>query len=192
MKKTVLIILALLLLLSLAACGEKTEDAARQGSGLVSQSSTVNQILESAAAGEEAPAETAPAEAAPTEEAAPAETVAPAAYEGEIDVDLTQLSATVVYSEVSNMMTEPERYVGKVVRMAGQAASTYYDVTDMTYHAIIIADATACCAQGIEYVLSGGQSYPDDNAEAVVTGVFGTYDEFGRTYIYLEDAVLGA
>ncbi len=192
MKKTVLILLALLLVLSLAACGEKTEDTVRQGSGLVSQSSTVNQILESAAAGEEAHAETAPAEAAPTEEAAPAETTAPAAYEGEIDVDLTQLSATVVYSEVSNMMTEPERYVGKVVRMAGQAASTYYDVTDMTYHAIIIADATACCAQGIEYVLSGEQSYPDDNAEAVVTGVFGTYDEFGRTYIYLEDAVLGA
>ena len=186
MKKTCLIILSLLLLLSLAACGEKAEDAARQGSGLVSQSSTVNQILESAA-GEEAPAD-----AAPAEEAAPAETTAPAAYEGEIDVDLTQLSATVVYSEVSNMMTEPERYVGKVVRMAGQAASTYYDVTDMTYHAIIIADATACCAQGIEYVLSGEQSYPDDNAEAVVTGVFGTYDEFGRTYIYLEDAVLGA
>ena len=34
-------------------------------------------------------------------------------------VDLTALSSTMVYSEVSQMMTAPEKYVGKMVKMAG-------------------------------------------------------------------------
>ena len=187
MKKAFCLLLALLLLMALTACGGNTEEAARQGSGVVSQSSTVDQVL--AGAGKE---ETAPAQ---TETAVPAQTeTAPAsaaAAERTIDVNLTKLSATMVYSEVYNMVSEPDAYIGKVVRMAGTAASTYYDVTDRTYHAIIIADATACCAQGIEYELPEGQSYPEDDAETTVTGVFSTYDEFGRTYVYLEDATLG-
>ena len=107
-----------------------------------------------------------------------------------IDIDLTQLSSTVVYAEVSGMMYDPDAYVGKIVRMRGQCASGYYDVTDTTYYAIIIADATACCAQGIEYVLADGSDYPADGSEAVVTGEFETYDEFGVLYCRLKDATL--
>ena len=38
----------------------------------------------------------------------------------EIDVDLTKLSSSMVYSEVYNMMNEPEPYEGKMVKMQGQ------------------------------------------------------------------------
>ena len=34
-------------------------------------------------------------------------------------VDLTRLSATMVYAEVFNMMVEPENYVGKTIKMNG-------------------------------------------------------------------------
>ncbi len=44
MKKTICILSALCLLAALAGCGGKSEEA-RQGSGLVSQSSTVDQVL---------------------------------------------------------------------------------------------------------------------------------------------------
>ena len=186
MKKAFCLLLALLLLVALTACGGNTEGAARQGSGTVSMSGTVDQVLENAgkedASARKETAAPAAAEPAPAAQPAPERT---------IDVDLTKLSATMVYSEVYNMVSEPDAYIGKVVRMAGTAASTYYDVTDRTYHAIIIADATACCAQGIEYELPEGLSYPADDTEATVTGVFSTYDEFGRTYVYLEDATLG-
>ena len=33
------------------------------------------------------------------------------------DVDLTQLSSTLVYAEVYNMASNPQSYVGKTVRM---------------------------------------------------------------------------
>ena len=40
------------------------------------------------------------------------ETAAPAPGNA-VDVDLTELSSTMVYSEVYAMMTEPENYIGK-------------------------------------------------------------------------------
>ena len=196
MKKTICILLALCLLAALAGCGGKNEEA-RQGSGLVNQSSTVDQVLaagaekEQGAEGSSAEKAEAPVEASSAARAeAPAEPETQAAVpEGaEVEIDLTKLSSTMVYSQVLDMMTEPESYRGKTVRMRGQAASTYYDVTDRTYHAVIIADATACCAQGIEYELCTGESYPEDGGETTVTGIFGTYEEFERTYYYLEEA----
>ena len=36
-----------------------------------------------------------------------------------IDVDRTTLSSTMVYSEVYNMMSEPDGYLGKTVKMDG-------------------------------------------------------------------------
>ena len=41
----------------------------------------------------------------------------------QVDVDLTQLSSTMLYSEVYNMVMSPEDYVGKTVKMNGQFAA---------------------------------------------------------------------
>ena len=125
---------------------------------------------------------TAPAEANTETASAPAS----------VDVDLTQLSSTMVYSEVYNIMMAPEDYVGKIIRMEGQCVSAYYEPTDATYYSIIIQDATACCAQGIEYVLTDGQAYPEDGGEATVTGRFESYDEDGTTWYHLVNASVNA
>ena len=109
-----------------------------------------------------------------------------------VDLDLTQLSSTMVYSEVYNIMMAPEDYVGKVIRMNGECVSAYYEPTDATYYSIIIQDATACCAQGIEYVLTDGQTYPEDGGNATVTGRFEPYDEEGTTWYHLVDASVNA
>lgn len=116
------------------------------------------------------------------------------------DVDLTKLSSTMIYSEVYNMMVEPESYIGKSVRIYGQFA--IYQATDETgklipgqiYFACLIADATACCSQGLEFVLAREHVYPDDypelGTEIVVSGIFDTYDEDGILYCHLTDAKL--
>ena len=116
----------------------------------------------------------------------------PASAPAAVDVDLTQLSSTMVYSEVYNIMMAPEDYVGKIIRMNGECVSAYYEPTDATYYSIIIQDATACCAQGIEYVLTDGQAYPEDGGEATVTGRFESYDEDGTTWYHLVDACVNA
>ena len=109
-----------------------------------------------------------------------------------VDLDLTQLSSTMVYSEVYNIMTRPEDYVGQTIRLEGQCLSAYYEPTKTTYYSIVVQDATACCAQGIEYVLTDGQSYPADGGDATVVGRFESYDEEGTVWYHLVDASLEA
>ncbi len=109
-----------------------------------------------------------------------------------IDVDLTLLSATMVYSEVYNMMISPENYIGKTVKMDGSFAFYHDEASDKNYYVCIIADATACCSQGIEFVLTDDYTYPDDYPEEggdiCVIGVFDTYQEGNNTYCTLRNA----
>ena len=120
----------------------------------------------------------------------PAATQAPLA----VDLDLSKLSGTVVYSQVYNMMYEPEAYLGKVIKMAGYYSA--YEDTDrgVVYHACVIPDATACCAQGIEFVWAGEHAWPDDYPEEgtdiIVTGRLAAYEEDEMTYLHLVDAEL--
>lgn len=114
-----------------------------------------------------------------------------------IDVDLTTMNATMVYSEVNNMLSEPSSYIGKIVKMSGPFVP--FDSTDPNYcyPAIIIRDATACCASGIEFLLygvprcskEGGNGYPLYNEEATIVGRFETYLEGTDMYVHLVDAI---
>ena len=106
-----------------------------------------------------------------------------------VDVDLTVLGSTMVYAEVFSMMNNPDEYFGKTIKMNGPYYASYFSETGLYYHYVIIEDATACCQQGLEFIWNSGHSYPDDYPEEQtkieVTGVFGSYDELGKTYYYL-------
>lgn len=107
-----------------------------------------------------------------------------------VDVDLTQLSSTLVYAEVYNMATNPQDYMGKTVRMQGNLV---YQVVNgqpnPDYLACLISDATACCAQGVEFVLAQPpEEYPELGSMVTVTGVFSTYESGNMSYIRLKDA----
>lgn len=106
------------------------------------------------------------------------------------EVDLTQMSSTMKYSEVYNMLTTPENYIGKQVKMAGTFA--VYEGENRSYYACVIADASACCSQGIEFVLGGDAAYPEDYPAVgeyiTVTGVFDSYTEGALKYCQLIEA----
>ena len=110
----------------------------------------------------------------------------------DIDIDLTRLSSTMVYSEVYNMMNSPESYVGKMIRMNGKLA--VYKYPERNYYTCIIKDATACCQQGMEFLWAGNHKYPDDYPNEgdgiIVTGVFDIYYEGENKYVQLKDASL--
>ena len=109
-----------------------------------------------------------------------------------IDVDLNNLNANVVYSQVFLMMTEPDKFIGKRIRMSGQfnvyAAQEGNPSGVTEYYAIIIADAQACCQQGIEFVWPGHtypEGFPEVKSNASVTGIFEVYEENGKNYCRL-------
>ena len=109
-----------------------------------------------------------------------------------VDLDLSALSGTVVYSQVYDMIEDPEAYLGQTVKLKGNFSYFQDPDTQNEYFAAVIADATACCAQGIEFVWAGEHAYPRDypplDTMLTVTGTFGTYEEDGYTYLRLSDA----
>lgn len=106
-----------------------------------------------------------------------------------VDLDLTQLSSTVVYSEVYNMLITPDDYKGKIIKMKGQFNQYTDDETGKIYNSVIIPDATACCQQGLEFELSD-KTNPnfEQNTEITVVGTFDTYSDGKFLYCYLKNA----
>ena len=111
-----------------------------------------------------------------------------------VDIDLTVLSSVMVYSQVYSLISDPDRYLGKTVKMEGMYACTDMNMATEFYCACIIQDATQCCSQGIEFVLDDSYSFPDDYPEygddIVVIGEFDTYEDGGYTYCTLRNAKL--
>ena len=107
-----------------------------------------------------------------------------------IDVDLSRMSGTVVYGMVYQMVTYPERFVGKRVRMKG-VFSTYYDnEIKQRFFGCVISDALACCSQGLAFELSKPRKFPDEfpdeGTPITITGdfVFGDVNGDGSVNIY--------
>lgn len=114
-----------------------------------------------------------------------------------IDYDLTSMGSDMVYATVYQLMTNPDEYIGKSIRMEGNYSAIWYEPTAKYYHYCIIQDAMACCAQGMEFVWENGSyvypdEYPQENQKIVVTGVFETYKEEGDSNLYcrLKDAAM--
>lgn len=110
----------------------------------------------------------------------------------QVDLDLSQMSGTIVYAEVYNLMYDPAPYLGKILRIRGYYSFFRDPVTDSVYYACVIPDATACCMQGIEFVPAEEPADPDhyleDSADLTVTGRLEMYDDNGVSYLHLVNA----
>lgn len=182
MKRLLCLLLAALTFFGLGACGEK------------SGAPTVETAFPTTASEEPKPLQTLPLETGEREQTAPTTDTAESTF-----VDLTALSSTMVYAEVFAMMSSPEDYVGKTVKMQGifskgqlYAAGSLND--GGTVFACVIQDATACCAQGIPFELAGDRSYPQDYPELgdtiTVVGTFEIHQQEGMEFCRLRDAEL--
>ena len=110
----------------------------------------------------------------------------------QVDLDLSQLSATIVYAQLYNIQYDPGQYLGKIIRISGQY-SVYRDpITQVVYYACVVPDATACCMQGMEFVPAGEAPDPDAPYDPemiiTVTGRLELYVEEGCSYLHLVDA----
>ena len=106
-----------------------------------------------------------------------------------VDLDLTELSSTLIYSEVYNMLITPDDYKGKIIKMKGQFNQYTDDETGKIYNSVIIPDATACCQQGLEFELSD-KTNPnfEQGTQITVVGTFDTYSDGEFLYCHLKNA----
>ena len=190
MKRLFCLMLAVCMMVSLCACGKDSEE------GAGNDASSSNE--KSSASAESIP--TPKEQETPDEQQTPEEPEQTQTSADGVDVDLTVLSSTMVYSEVYNMLyNDPAHYLDKTVKARG-TFSIYQLVTDGVLqpdpvsYACIISDAAACCAEGMEFVLKDDLAYPDDypelGAEITVIGEFQSYEENGMTWYHLVNARL--
>lgn len=201
MKNWILVFMLLMAVIALTACGSQAseiqENQTQEPRSDAATTQSESPVIEAALLSND---EVMAMVASQTEQAT--ETATEAAIESAqtekanndrpVDLDLTAISGTVVYSQVYDMMMQPEAYLGQKIRMRGNFSYYQDPDTGTEYFAAVIADATACCAQGIEFVWKGEHSFPQDypplDTEITVTGTFGTYIENGYMYIQLTDA----
>ena len=203
MKKFVLPFLCVALMLSFAGCADNGATGR-----ITPQNTGVKDILQSGIASEnEKTAPTTTSETTSETTVTPI-TIAPPEPSGfdnvderfkgtkGIDIDLTKGNANLVYAQVYDMMYSPDSYIGKKIKMEGTFTYYHNEETDKYYYACFIADAAACCQQGIEFEPAKKVKFPDDfpkvGAKISVTGVFYTYKEGDNTFAALKDATYKA
>ena len=108
-----------------------------------------------------------------------------------VDIDLTKMSSTMVYSTVFNMVNNPAKFVGKTMRMRGEYTTYHISIDDPTQiiHACIVRDVAGCCSQGLEFVLTD-KKYPTGAGEITVVGTISVQKISGKYVCYLKDSAL--
>ena len=196
MKKQIGLAVVLILMLALTGCGNGGNGGRSGAAHKAGGSKSVNDVLNEGVKKEEeknnAQSGNQTVTGDPSQSGNPGNGTDPAPKTEGVDIDLTTMSSTMVYSEVNNIVNEPEKYIGKTIKMNGVYAFVYDDSNTKRYDACIIQDATACCGGGIEFELTGDYKYPDDYPEEggdiCVIGVFDTYTEGDYIYCTLRNA----
>ncbi len=94
-----------------------------------------------------------------------------------VDLDLTRMSSTMVYSMVFQMVTEPQKFIGKTIKMKGAFSSYQDEETGRRFFGCVIKDALACCSQGLAFETAKVRRYPNDYPdEGTPITIIGTFE----------------
>ena len=109
------------------------------------------------------------------------------------DIDLTRMSSTMVYSMVYQMVTDPQKYTGKTIKMKGIFSSYVDEETNRRFFGCVIKDALACCSQGLAFELAKPRKYPSEYpSEGASITIIGTFEfekvEDGIGFPIIKDA----
>ena len=155
MKKAFALMLALMLLLSLAACGGGEEPAASGGEETLTRSGLP---------------ETEPEEQEP-------EQIGTLLDPEDLDLDLSICQPEEVYREIEHLNIDPSGYVGLRLRVTGEVFRS--ESHDKTFYYVGVRDDDGC-VENLELRFPGdGQpprDFPEDGSVVTVWGRLGTYE----------------
>jgi len=115
--------------------------------------------------------------------------VSPTGPSVDVDVDLTGMSATLAQAEFQRIVINYDRYMGMTIKASGAYFNLYLYNSDSYHHFVTVVAGDECCRMAFEFILSGDSVFPDDypagDTRIEVIGVLNSYEERGRTYLYL-------
>lgn len=190
MKKALLLILVVISLFVLTSCGDRADTPSPTATLTLEEELAMQTMSPEFQAALEALNKN-----TPTHPPAPASAldlsatdyreIAPITISPLIDWDLSRLSATMAYGQLTHMLMYPETYVGKTVRMNGVYRPEIDGQGNTAYHFIVIYDQAACCELGIEFTTSSRSvtfPIPQTDAQIQLTGVFDLCYDMGELF----------
>ena len=111
----------------------------------------------------------------------------------DIDVNLSVLSATMLFAEIINIMNSPEDYLGQVIKIHGEYFNFYHEEDNEYIHFVQIFDEMGCCEQGFQFRVNENFGSPEELFEIgegiEIIGIFQSYEGegLGRFYLAVEE-----
>lgn len=110
--------------------------------------------------------------------------------DGEIDIDLSELTSIMAYCEVCNIISDLDNNKGKRIKIRGLLE--YYEdpeTKEKTFGCTVM-DATACCSLGLMFIPIDDSNLPEKYSIVNVTGVLEVYEKDGYELCRLKDAIV--
>ena len=99
---------------------------------------------------------------------------------------MTSMSEAMTYSYLENILTTPDKYLNKRLKLNGYYGNTYYEETNMLYHFCLVRDVTLCCFLPIEYMpVTADYIPPAIDTSIMVSGILQQYEEDGQIYYHI-------
>ena len=110
--------------------------------------------------------------------------------DGEIDIDLSELTSIMAYCEVCNIISDLDNNKGKRIKIRGLLE--YYEdpETKEKIFGCTVMDATACCSLGLMFIPIDEDNLPEKYSIVNVTGVLEVYEKDGYELCRLKDAIV--
>jgi len=108
----------------------------------------------------------------------------------DVDIDLSELSMTMIQAEYQRIISNSEDYMGKTIKVYGSYYILPLDNAGNIAHYVIVVSGDECCQMGFEFKRDSSYIYPDDypsqNTMIQVTGTLDKHEQFGASYIYID------
>ena len=110
--------------------------------------------------------------------------------DGEIDIDLSELTSIMAYCEVCNIISDLDNNKGKRIKIRGMLE--YYEdpeTKEKTFGCTVM-DPTACCSLGLMYEPVDDPKLPKKYTIVNETAVIEVYEKDGYELCRLKDAIV--
>lgn len=170
MKKLIALILILSLVFAFCACsGEKATTVTPQSNGADGTSAPTLAVTEDVSAAE----------------AKSAKFKALEKYD--VDIDTNGMNKTMLTAQMQSISQEPEKYVGKTIRLTATYQKQKAESGDKFYNFAFGYDDTGCCAAwGIEFYGDDVPESIEDFSSISMVGRISQYDENGMMYTFID------
>lgn len=170
MKKIIALVLFLIIALSLCACGEGGSDNSQISSPAGDTTLSTVAVTENTAAVQEKSEKFKVLE------------------KYDVDIDMNGLNKTMTTAQMTSIINEPEKYLGKTIRLTATYQKQPAETGDKkNYNFAFGYDDTGCCAAW--YIEFYGDSVPEDMEDfssVSMVGKLAQYNEGENKYLYID------